>query len=343
MIEEPTCLILGAGASAPYGLPTNAQLRDLILTLRSPTGAATADKFRLNMPHQNWLDPGNPAKEWNLYLNQVAEAAGLKYLLNDFFPKFFGADRSIDWFLRRHESTFGDIARLQIAAALLACERPDKLSSDWYQLLSEQVLPRNLNSLEKGKLSVISFNYDRSFERYFLNQFENLCGLSEQDAKDALERIDLEHVYGQLGTLEEVAYGDFTKAAEAAKGIHTIRLQPDQDMQARVGKMIQDATYINFIGFGFDDDNIDLLGPENFKGKRVFSSTKGMTARIREKIRKRLWVRFNPKDPPELNAAQLLNAKNLFGPKLPPPTPKRPSSANRPLGMRRRWPIGWDL
>ena len=316
MIEEPTCLILGAGASRPYGLPTTRELRDLILALRSPTGAATAESFPLNMPQKAWLDPGNPAKEWNIYLNEVSDSAQHKHLLPDFWSKFYGADRSIDWFLRRNESKFGDIARLQIAAVLLACERSDKLSGDWYQLLSEEILPRNLESLEEGKLSIISFNYDRSFERYFLNQFESLCDFPADKAKAALSRIRLKHVYGQLGSLDEVPYGDFIKAADAAKDIRVIRLEPDEVVQTRLGKMIRECTYINFIGFGFDDDNIDLLGPKHFTNKRVYSSSSGLSLRTRKKATERLGVQFDPKDPTDLTAAQLFGIKDLFGPSL---------------------------
>ena len=67
----------------------------------------------------------------------------------------------------RHSGTIA-----AIAAVLLACERADKLYDDWYQLLSEEILPRNLESLEEGKLSIISFNYEvvkqakKRFPRY---------------------------------------------------------------------------------------------------------------------------------------------------------------------------------
>ncbi len=344
MIEEPTCLILGAGASAPYGLPTTAELRNLILSLRSPAGAATAKKFPLKVPRNPGYDWNVPraqanqrdlAKDWNRYLNEVADSSGLKAQLNEFFPKFFSADRSIDWFLRRNESSFGDVARLQIAAALLACEREDRLSGDWYQLLSEEILPKNLEALDDGKLSVISFNYDRSFEKYFLGQFESLCGLNSDEAKAALDRIRIEHVYGELGTLDEVPYGDFTKAVTAAKSIRTIRLDPDNDVQKRVGKIIQECTYINFIGFGFDDDNIALLNPKNFADKRVYATTFGMSARTRKKVRQQLGVQFHVKDAPELTAAQLLNAKDLFGPK------RKTLAARRPTVIRRPFPTGW--
>src|SRR6266567_7792922 len=102
MIEEPTCLVLGAGASAPYGLPTTAELRNLILSLRSPAGAVTAQKFPLKVspnPGYDWNVPTTQAKQrdlardWNRYLNDVADSAGLKAQLSEFSAKFFSADR----------------------------------------------------------------------------------------------------------------------------------------------------------------------------------------------------------------------------------------------------------
>jgi hypothetical protein len=287
-----------------------------------------------------WVNYRNTDVEWASYLKKASEKAGLLHLLQDFILKFSGTDRNIDWFLRRNESKYGEIARLQVAASLLACERTDKLFDDWYQLLSEEIIPRSLDGFEEGKLSVISFNYDRSFERYFLNQFENLCDLPSGEARAALSRIRFEHVYGQLGTLDEVPYGDYNNAVTAAKGINTIRLAPDMEIQAQVGKVIRECTYINFIGFGFDDDNIDLLGPENFKGKRVYSTTYGLSARTVAKAQRKLGVQIRSNEPPALTAARLLNEKDLFGPKRKPP-----STGNRPRITRRPTPFGqgWNL
>ena len=50
MLEEPTCLILGAGASAPYGLPTAAKLKQLILADVMESGRQAADEYPLRNP-----------------------------------------------------------------------------------------------------------------------------------------------------------------------------------------------------------------------------------------------------------------------------------------------------
>lgn len=242
--------------------------------------------------------------------------------------------------MRRNESKFGEIARLEIAAVLLACEQEESLSGDWYQLLSLEILPRDLKVIDEGLLSIISFNYDRSFERYFVNQFENLCGLTSLEAEGTLKKIRIEHVYGNLGKLSEIPNGDANQAASAANGIQTIRLIPDEAIRAKLREVLRSAVYVNFIGFGFDDDNLELLGAENFKGKRVYATTRGMSARTRNKIRQLLGVRFEQNEPVELSASQLFQTKDLFGPKRRP----APKVGPQRIRVRRGWmPRGWDI
>lgn len=349
MIEEPTCLILGAGASAPYGLPTAMQLRDLIIPSRSPTGLATATKFPIKTPQQAWLDGVQPVKEWTIYLQQAAERAGVTTKLTDFWNKFYLVDQTIDWFIRDNEDQFGDIARLHIAAVLLNCER-DNLSGNWYRSLATHLFAGGPQNLEDGKLSVISFNYDRSLERYLLNVLENQYGLSWADAKELLSRVRIEHVYGQLGTLDEVPYGDFMNAPTAAKGIRLIRPQPDPAVKEKINAMVARSTYVNFIGFGFDDDNINLLGPDNIKGKnkRPLSTSRGLNPVTRRKASQNFGVRFG--NEPDLDAEQFFGARDVFGPKRATastgsrrPAPRRPS----PQRPRSSWMgdlgTGWKI
>jgi hypothetical protein len=277
-------------------------------------------------------------KEWTIYLNEITEAAHLNHRTPAFWNNFYRADQSIDWFIRDNEPMFGDIARLQIAAVLLNCERDDRLSDDWYRLLSKRLFPTNPKSFEAGKLSIISFNYDRSFERYFLNVLESQYGLSWPDAKAVFDRIRLEHVYGQLSGLEEVPYGDITKAQRAAKDIRLIRPETDDSMQQKLRILIQGAVYINFIGFGFDEDNIKILGPDNFKGKRVYSTSFGLSHMTRKTAMQKLGVRFHdPKNAPELTAAQLFHTKDLFGPRL------KPRAATQPRVIQRPFSTDWKL
>jgi hypothetical protein len=125
VIDERTCLILGAGASVPYGLPTANELRDLIVSSRSgKAGQDVARKFPVKRSTFKRTEMSDfPTTDWVGYLTKVTEAEQLSHQIPEFWNKFSRADQTIDWFLRDNEAAFGDIARLQIAAVLLNCEQ----------------------------------------------------------------------------------------------------------------------------------------------------------------------------------------------------------------------------
>lgn len=340
MIEEPTCLILGAGASAPYGLPVGNELRELILVRRSPLARKIAERFAVRAP----LAPGDramgvatPVNNWGLFLERVARENGLEGSLQQFWDRFFEADRSIDWFLRHNDEEFGRIARVCIAAVLLNCEADSQLTGDWYRLLVERVFETSLESVEPGKLSIITFNYDRSFERYFARVLASQYRLNEAEIAVVMAKIPITHVYGSLGNLQQNAYGNLSKVAAAAGEIRLVRPQIEEDLRDQVGAIIRRAVYVNFIGFGFDPDNVAQLGPENFHGKRVLSTSRGVSDATRRAVRKLLPVRFEiAGNKAELDAARLFEMTDLFGPKR---------RAQRPVIVRRssRFQRGWSI
>ena len=81
-------------------------------------------------------------------------------------------------------------------------EREEKLyhpdGKDWYEYLSVK-LNSSFEEFGENKLSVITFNYDRSLEHYLLNSLINLHGKTCDECVKALAQIPIVHVYGQLG------------------------------------------------------------------------------------------------------------------------------------------------
>src|SRR4051812_25368570 len=129
MIEARTCLVLGAGASTSYGLPTGGQLRDLILADRAVGAGKTALRFlrkplneRVDWPQ--WKVHAKAVGEWSNYLFESSMASPEHGKLGTFRSRFFeGKVPSIDKFLQSNMEEFGEIGKLQIAAVLLNCER----------------------------------------------------------------------------------------------------------------------------------------------------------------------------------------------------------------------------
>ena len=193
MFEKKTCLILGAGASHPYGFPTSSELRTILL------GGLAATKV---FEELGFTDPvGSTAEHEALMMESVMHE--VPYLTK--FRNIFRRSQrvSIDSFISGRGG--GDdvellrtIGKNAVAATILQCEKASRLDGDWYQWLLEFLL-RKGKEFPANVLWIITFNYDRSLEYYLRNAFEASFGLGGAAATEMLRRIEFIHVYGDVG------------------------------------------------------------------------------------------------------------------------------------------------
>lgn len=272
MLKEKTCLILGAGASRPYLLPTSGELRNIIL------GGEHAEKAFKSL---EW-DSEVVSDPVSFYDDLLKEPRVEKGLLQQFRREFFNAQRfSIDSFLSQRKADFESVGKLAIAAAILMCENERRLNANWYQWLLERIIEDGAD-FPAEMLSVITFNYDRSLERFLWRAFRHSFKISDVKADEMLGRIEILHVYGDVGQLREsdpFEYGSLDSLLKktwelksATDRIKVVAPRTVPETSARAKQMIQEAERICFLGFGFWKENLDLLG---FKGqllKPVFAS-----------------------------------------------------------------------
>jgi hypothetical protein len=177
--------------------------------------------------------------------------------IKHFRATFKNSDRvSIDSFItEQREDELGEIAKIAVAAFILLCEREGRLGGDWYQVLNEALL-RNIGNLDNVGLRVITFNYDRSLQRYLNRTFQTHF-IKNEIALEKLQLVETHHVYGSLGNFDHVDYGarDILKAAE---GIHlaTNRTKAETEL---IGEWLAQADRVIFLGFGFWEENVQLL------------------------------------------------------------------------------------
>jgi len=340
MLEEPTCLILGAGASAPYGLPTAAKLKQLILADVMESGRQAADEYPLRNPPYvvSMGEKYKHAHQWGQYLRDLAQQSGVGHLVDPFWKRLSGSARSVNWFLRNN-SEYEKIAKLFIAAVLLKCETPPGPRGDWYEEFCHQVFSTHEYAFTSGMLSVVTFNYDRSFEQFLLTVLESDYNLSRESAQSELRKVPLEPVYGKLGDLHTIPYGDTSSVLAAAEGIFLTRATANKEIQTRIQPLIRAATYVNFVGFSFDADNLALLGHDPFKGKRVYATSRGLSIHAKDRARA-LGVRFQSKRS-DSTALDLLTNFKIFGPKHKP-TLSRAVRRQPPFvrnGVRSPWKV----
>jgi hypothetical protein len=130
---------------------------------------------------------------------------------------------SVDAFLETRPDLV-DMGKRAIACGLIPYEKEDELflPSDlvnqgprWYQLLLAE-LGNDFETFAQNRLSVLTFNYDRSFEHFLVVVLSRKYNLPRSRAWQEVKRIPIHHLYGSLGAYEPD--GRSGKGVRAEKG-----------------------------------------------------------------------------------------------------------------------------
>ncbi|MCH8821991.1 MAG: hypothetical protein IH984_00640 [Planctomycetes bacterium] len=263
MITANTVLILGAGASKPYGFPTGRELLDIICReMGEETGAS-------------------------VIMLQKTGRVGLDHIGRFREHLFKSSKQSVDAFVER-QPDFLEIGKLAIAQALLPLERHVKLidicrrTDSWYQFLYNK-MDYGFDEFGENTLSILTFNYDRSLEEYLFTALKYSYNRDDKATKKVLRRIPIVHLYGQLSIHPAMSddpsvireYGanpsSFVKAAEGIKIIS--ELDPDDDEFKRARELLSKADRVCFLGFGYDERNVKRLKVAAEGNRKVFGTT----------------------------------------------------------------------
>lgn len=185
MIVKPTVLVLGAGASEPYGFPVGVGLMNEVLET---------------------LSTENPKNK-----DLIDELVRLKFSLVD-IEAFHDAlnksgANSVDSFLE-NRMNFANLGKIAITICLIRHELEDNLfkkdlrGKSWYEFLFNKMIEDvGFDSFENNNVSIVTFNYDRSLEHFLFTALRNRCGKTEDECAKKLSKINIIHVYGKIGAL----------------------------------------------------------------------------------------------------------------------------------------------
>lgn len=261
MITRKTTLILGAGASFPYGFPLGETLKNNIVNqILYPQSVQRFDlpKLLINLGHK-------------------------KEKIQDFALKLKKSNyMSVDAFLEEWEE-YVPVGKIAIAANLIDKEMEDHLINEndkgrWYHYLLNLLGGRE--DFLSNQLSVVTFNYDRSFEYFLYYTLKARFNLPEIKIIEYTKSIPVIHVHGQLGLplFEDSEGRDYqntlnedvlSRYANQINIIHENLHNTGAFQNAR--RIIKDSDLLVFIGFGFHRKNIErLMLKENFKGEKIF-------------------------------------------------------------------------
>jgi len=245
MIGKDTVLVLGAGASKPYGYPTGRELVKLIEKNLDPTSKAYKDLINL----------GYDEVEIEFFKTQLLNSRSY----------------TIDAFLEGRKDEFGEIGKLAIAQVLINKESEDVYSCDenfdWYGYLINSLRTPNPGEFLENKLSIITFNYDRSLEQYLI---KSLGAMYSGDSAELIKTIPIIHMYGKLDHLPKEGkltgknreYGFIPSGSELLMSSKNIKLIHESEIKgqySKAKKCLRNANKLYFLGFGYDLTNLDNL------------------------------------------------------------------------------------
>jgi hypothetical protein len=278
MITRKVVLVLGAGASIPFGFPSGRELKNEIVNRLGPPSLDGPKLAMLTIA-------GFGVDHIEAFRSALQKSGKL----------------SVDAFLE-HRAEFLEVGKAATACFLLPREAEQVLfgsSLSWYDYLFDKLNAR-FEEFDRNAISILTFNYDRSLEHYLFTAVRNLYGKTAEECVEKLRGVPIVHLYGQLGELPAFAgdsnaieYGaplDVEALTKAANGIQIIH-EAIKDSRAfeQAHEMLRKAERICFLGFGYNETNLQrLMGYKRDDQPEIYGSSRGFTSRECGLIRERL-------------------------------------------------------
>lgn len=279
-------LIVGAGASSEFELPTGDKLKRNIANLLDI-------RFQDGL-HQSSGDPcilgaieafvKNNANQSRLEMELYLQAAHQICLA---MPMAL----SIDHFLDAHQGNrqIELCGKLAIVRSILSAEKQSllffdnnqdrsgnyypRLQNTWltsfFQLITENCRVNQLSG-RLSRLSLIIFNYDRCVEHYLYRAIQDYYKISAGEAAELLGHLSIFHPYGTVGSLpwqklpDAIEYGGDPTSAQLLDLASRIRTftegtDPSKSDINAIRLNIYRANLVLFLGFAYHQININML------------------------------------------------------------------------------------
>jgi hypothetical protein len=277
MFSKRVLLILGAGASAEFGLPIGSSLKE---------GIANDSRFFFD---KGQLRDGDAL----LYATMQAQCPEpnrvliLGRELANVLSLHYTVDEALHYLSSSPESIM--MGKMAIVTRIIKGEHKSSLNSagdhkanlqqtsnTWvHHFLSIAVAGATKENIARclESVTVINFNYDRALEHYLYWAIQRYGCVEAEVAKAALRQMRIIRPYGSLGKLEwedhhhGLRYGDADEAARDpmryAKNIRTFTEQCEEGIPQAIDDAINEAQLILFLGFGFHHQNLQLFKPSS--------------------------------------------------------------------------------
>jgi len=197
--------------------------------------------------------------------------------------------QSVDSFLERRPE-YIELGKAAMAYSLLKHERTDlfKLRDHWYRYLWNR-LDCPFEEFDNNRLSIVTYNYDRSLEHYLFEAMQHASGKSSKECIEKMSAIKFVHLHGSLGQLPwqnyqtSLAFGAAEVRSEVLRtmaGSMVVIHEGKDDSQeyAEAFELMSAASRIYFLGFGYGATNLRRLGLDRLvQPKEVIGTAMGLS------------------------------------------------------------------
>jgi len=313
-------IIVGAGASQEFNLPTGAKLTSIIEKdldfhfdrFGSIAGGIGDWELKRAIELLSREDSINPSNYF-LAAKQISRNMALA--------------PSIDNYLDTHKDNpiLVKVGKLAIANAIIKAEVASSLfvdssnsnnrlnfsktTSTWAAVFFKIIAAkRDYDSFLKtlSNITFISFNYDRCIMQFFGNAAASYFDLDNDQIEEVLSTIRVVHPYGSIGQLTQrngrvEGYGfepNGGRIHEASKRIRTFTEGvADNSLLESIKQPLMEAELTIFLGFSFIDINMQILTPpKKARAKRVLATAKGRSEDTKSSLKHTIgddFSRFN--------------------------------------------------
>jgi hypothetical protein len=327
MLDKDTVLVIGAGASKEFGLPIGSDLQETIAE-------------SLNLRFQNGVIQSGNADLWEAIQRASPKRKNEMFAACRRIRDGLPLSNSIDNFMdaHRHDTDIQTVGRLAIAHSISRAERASNmfvpfadhsgmnfkaLGATWivrlFRLLQEGVRRDQLGTFFE-KISFVVFNYDRCIEHFFHRALQSMYALEEKEASKLLRKARILHTYGTIGALPwqvesweaNTPFGAEHCSLDAMVEKISTYTDPHSDEETRtaIRDAIARADRICFLGFSFQQQNLDLITPRAGTEAGVIGTAFGMSEFNVDEISTDLISRFET--PTSLSSDRLMRLERTM-------------------------------
>jgi SIR2-like domain len=147
-----------------------------------------------------------------------------------------------------------------------------------FGLLCEGVSPSDSEKVFEN-CSFITFNYDRCIEQYLRMAFQQVMNRGASDAVTLTDQIPIVHIYGSLGPLPDsegtgISFAPLDHDIDVSAGsIRTFTEGVENQTRDTARNLIKQADHVVFLGFAFDQVNVEALFDQPLTTDQLISGT----------------------------------------------------------------------